>query len=151
MSTHKQPRSVLVLIHNPDLDILLLERADWVGFWQSVTGSIEEGETPVQAAVREVTEETAIQFDVTDLWDWQRSVEYDIFEHWRHRYAPGVHRNTEHHFSLCVERGVCVALSKKEHIRYQWVPWKEAAVRVFSPSNGQIIRDLARAYQMDQS
>ena len=35
----KIPQSVLVVIHTPDLQVLLIERADAPGFWQSVTGA----------------------------------------------------------------------------------------------------------------
>ena len=35
----KIPQSVLVVIHTPALEVLLIERADAPGFWQSVTGS----------------------------------------------------------------------------------------------------------------
>ena len=94
-AAYKQPVSVLVLIYGTDGRILLLERADRPGFWQSVTGSLEAGETPLQAALREVGEETGLQQTATQaLYDWQHSSEYEIYAHWRHRYAPGVTRNT---------------------------------------------------------
>ncbi len=89
----KRPVSVLVLLHDGADHVLLLERIDRAGFWQSVTGSLENDETPVQAALREVAEETGIVLDPSSLHDWQHCVEYEIFEHWRHRYAAGVTHN----------------------------------------------------------
>jgi dATP pyrophosphohydrolase len=146
MPTYKQAQSVLVLIHSPDLDILLLERADHPEFWQSVTGSLEPHETPAQAAVREVFEETGLREGLEDKnWvDWHRCVEYDIFKQWRHRYPPGTLKNTEHHFSLEVKRDTPILIEPREHLSYAWYSWKQAAEKVFSPSNRQIILELAQ-------
>ena len=44
MRSHKRPISVLVVIHTPDWQVLLLERASHAGYWQSVTGSQEGDE-----------------------------------------------------------------------------------------------------------
>jgi dATP pyrophosphohydrolase len=137
---YKTPVSVLVLIHTVDMQVLLLERADRVGFWQSVTGSLEAGETPRDAAIREVFEETGL--DASRVEDWQTSNVYEIYSHWRHRYAPGVTRNTEHIFGLTLSEAIPVKLAPQEHLRYEWVDWREAAVRVFSWTNVDAIRKL---------
>ena len=56
---YKLPVSVLVVVHTPELDVLLLERADRPGFWQSVTSSQDhEGEALRNTAMREVRKET---------------------------------------------------------------------------------------------
>lgn len=142
--TAKQPVSVLVVIYNTAGQFLLLERADRVGFWQSVTGSLEWGETPIQAAIRETFEETGITINQhTILQDCQHSTVYEIYEHWRHRYAPGVMYNTEHWFSLCVPQGTPITLSAHEHTQFQWLTPSSAANRVFSPSNREAILMLA--------
>lgn len=112
----KRPVSVLVLLHDGAGHVLLLERADRAGFWQSVTGSLEDGETPVQAALREVAEETGIVLVESSLHDWRRSVVYEIYAHWRHRYADGVTHNTEHWFSARIDRSTPIRLS--EHTAY---------------------------------
>ena len=144
----KIPESVLVVIHSPDLQVLLIERADKPGFWQSVTGSKDALDEPSQdTAVREVAEETGISVGsaaapVGHLRDWQQRNVYEIFQTWRHRYAPGVTHNTEHVFSLCVPRDVTVTLAPREHLRFEWLPLREAAARCFSPSNAQAILDL---------
>ena len=57
---YKTPISALVVIYTKQLDILLLSRADKSNFWQSVTGSLEQDESPIQTAKREVLEETGI-------------------------------------------------------------------------------------------
>lgn len=139
---YKQPVSVLVLIHTPDLKVLLLERVDFPDAWQSVTGSREEGESLLETARREVIEETGLPAQDFPLRDWQLSSDYEIFAIWRHRYAPGVTTNTEHVFSLEVPAPMAVRLSEREHRRCQWVNWNVAAEMVFSPSNAEAIRML---------
>jgi len=138
----KIPISVLVVIYTPDLRVLLLERADHPGYWQSVTGSQESGETLAQTAAREVLEETGIDAGKCVLTDWDVSSVYEIYPEWRHRYAPGVTANTEHVFGLMVTGHEAVALSPREHLRFAWVPCQDAAKQVFSPSNAEAIRNL---------
>ena len=140
---YKIPESVLVVIHTPDLQVLLIERADKPGFWQSVTGSKDRPDEPlVDTCIREVAEETGITGGT--LRDWQLSNVYEIYPVWRHRYAPGVTHNTEHVFGLTVPPGTPVRLSPREHTRHAWLPWREAADRCFSPSNAEAILQLPR-------
>jgi dATP pyrophosphohydrolase len=136
---HKIPVSTLVVIYTPALEVLLIERADHPGFWQSVTGSQDPCETLRETAVREVEEETGIDATRYELADWQVSNVYEIYPVWRHRYAPGVTHNTEHVFGLRVPRQLDVRLAPREHLRFRWVPWQEAAGEVFSWSNRQAI------------
>jgi dATP pyrophosphohydrolase len=141
----KIPESVLVVIHTPEKNVLLINRADASNYWQSVTGSKDEmGEELVQTAVREVFEETGIHCGPgtalhSGLKDWGLENIYDIYPRWQHRYAPGVTRNTEHVFGLCVPGGTPVTLNPREHTAYQWLPWREAADACFSPSNAEAI------------
>ena len=137
----KIPESVLVVIHTPALDVLLIERADRPGYWQSVTGSLDALDEPLDAtARREVLEETGIASGV--LRDWQQRNVYEIYATWAHRYASGVTHNTEHVFGLTVPAGTPVTLSPREHTAFVWLPWAQAAERCFSPSNAQAIRQL---------
>ena len=140
----KSPLSGLVVIHTPVLDVLLIRRTD-VGTWQSVTGSKDSLRESFQAtAVREVAEETAIDCGpgsalAAGLQDWYLENIYDIYPRWLSRYGPGVTRNTEHVFGLCVPPGTPVHLNPGEHTEYQWLPWREAADTCFSPSNAEAI------------
>lgn len=138
----KTPISVLVVIHTPDLQVLLLERADHPGYWQSVTGSCEPGESLIQTAIREVAEETGLDTNQYVLTDWRFQQDFEIYEKWRHRYAPGVTHNTEHVFSLRVPSCLPVALSPREHLNYCWLPWELAAEKVFSWTNQAAIKQL---------
>lgn len=142
MIAYKIPVSVLVVIHTQDGQVLLMERADAPDFWQSVTGSQDRGETLAETAVREVREETGLDATQFELLSWGIETRYEIFERWRHRYAPGVTHNTEHVFGLCLPQPLPVVLSPREHLRYVWLPWETAAERCFSSSNAAAIRLL---------
>ena len=152
----KIPESVLVVIHTPALDVLLIRRADaadGIEFWQSVTGSKDSADEPLTlTAAREVAEETGI--DCTEgsalapqLVDWQVRNIYEIYPQWRARYAPGVTRNTEHLFGLCVPERVEPTLNPREHTAWQWLPFREAADACFSPSNAEAILLLPQFQQ----
>jgi dATP pyrophosphohydrolase len=136
---HKIPVSTLVVIHTPDLQVLLLERADHPGFWQSVTGSQHDDEALADTAAREVAEETRIDARLYRLEAWNLQNVYEIYPVWRHRYAPGVTHNTEHVFGLEVPRELHVTVAPREHLSAEWLPWNEAAERVFSWSNRKAI------------
>lgn len=146
----KIPESVLVVIHTPALDVLLIERADHPGYWQSVTGAKDRVDEPLRATcIREVAEETGIRVGSAEippraLRDWNLANVYEIYPAWRHRYAPGVTHNTEHVFGLLVPPGTPVVLAPREHLAYQWLPWREAADRCFSPSNAEAVLHLPR-------
>lgn len=150
LANFKIPESVLVLVHTADLQVLLLERADHPGFWQSVTGSRDSLQEPlIETAARELMEETGISVDesahargVGALVDWNFSQVYEIYPHWRYRYAPGITHNTEHVFSVCVPPSVTVKLAPREHLQYRWAFWEQAAEQCFSWSNARAIREL---------
>ena len=145
MKNFKIPESVLVVIHTSACDVLLIERADHPGFWQSVTGSKDfPDETLINTAVREVFEETGIQADASRFVDWAVANVYDIYPAWQHRYAPGTTRNTEHVFSLCIPSGSKLILSPDEHTAFQWLPYRAAADACFSASNAEAILMLPR-------
>ena len=153
---HKIPESVLVVIHTPALEVLLIERADKPGFWQSVTGSKDTPDEPlIETCIREVAEETGIRIGragapgsgradvpLAALQDWNLANDYEIYPVWRHRYAPGVTHNTEHVFGLTVPPGTPVRLNPREHLHHCWLPWREAADRCFSPSNAEAVLQL---------
>ena len=146
----KIPESVLVVIHTAEREVLLIERADHPGFWQSVTGSKDRVDEPLVDTVRrEVEEETGIvvgspEVPFAQLRDWQLSNVYEIYPRWRHRYAPGVMHNTEHVFGLRVPRDVPITLSPREHLRHEWLDWRAAADKCYSPSNAEAVLQLPR-------
>jgi dATP pyrophosphohydrolase len=141
---------VLVVIHTADLHVLLIERADRPGYWQSVTGSLDALDEPLATtAARELLEETGIvaEGEGIALRDWQLTNIYDIYPVWRHRYAPGVTQNTEHVFSVQVPRDIPIVLSPREHLQHVWLPYLDAADKCFSSSNAEAILQLPRQLQ----
>jgi dATP pyrophosphohydrolase len=148
--TYKIPESVLVVIHTADYEVLLIERADKPGYWQSVTGSKDTPDEPLRdTAIREVFEETGIvvgsaAVPFNNLREWQLSNVYEIYPVWRYRYAPGVTKNTEHVFGLLVPRDIPVTLAPREHLNHVWLPYREAADKCFSPSNAEAILQLPK-------
>jgi dihydroneopterin triphosphate diphosphatase len=146
----KIPESVLVVVHSAALEVLLIERADMPGHWQSVTGSKDRpDELPAHTAAREVAEETGIrvgspEVPLAGLHDWNLRNVYPIYPHYLHRYAPGTSHNTEHVFGLRVPRDIAVTLAPREHTALRWLPWREAADACFSSSNAEAILLLPR-------
>ena len=140
----KLPRSVLVVVHTADLEVLLLERALRGGYWQSVTGSLDRPDEPLAAAAaREVLEETGIDAAQGRLDAWNVANTFEIYARWRQRFAPGVTHNTEHVFGLALPRRLPVTLAPAEHVAFAWLPWRGAAEKCFSWSNRDAIRMLA--------
>lgn len=149
-SRFKIPQSVLVVIHTPRLEVLLIERSDAPGFWQSVTGSKDDEDESFEAtAVREVAEETGLDVSARGhvLRDWGLENVYEIYPEWRYRYAPGVFLNTEHLFGLCVPEASMVTLNPREHRAQAWMPWLEAADRCHSFSNAEAILHLPKFWR----
>jgi len=143
LSSYKLPLSVLVVIHTANLRVLLLERAQRPGYWQSVTGSLDRPDEPLEvAAAREVKEETGIDAAAGRLARWNLANTFEIYLQWRHRFAPGVTHNTEHVFGLELPEALPVTIAPEEHTAFGWLPWREAAERCFSWSNRDAIRVL---------
>lgn len=140
----KLPLSVLVVVHTAEHEVLLLERTARAGFWQSVTGSLERADEPFEAAAaRELGEETGIEIAKGKLRRWDVAYTFEIYAHWRHRFAPGVTHNTERLFSLELPARVPVAIAPQEHTAFAWLPWREAARKCFSWSNRDAILMIA--------
>lgn len=140
---YKIPVSVLVVIHTADLQVLVMERADKEGFWQSVTGSKDSlDEAIAQTAAREVKEETGLDVAQFQLSDWHLQNVYDIYPIWLHRYQAGITRNTEHVFGLTLPTTMPITLAEREHRQYRWLPYRDAADCCFSASNAEAILQL---------
>ena len=140
MQQFRRPESVLIVIYTEDGEFLLLERRRPLGFWQSVTGSMEWGETADAAARREVIEETGIAQGVLVNLQWTQV--YEILPAFGKVYAPGVTLNLEHAFSLRLRNRVPVTLSDAEHVQFRWVSGTEAIESASSSTNRAVIAEL---------
>lgn len=144
MSAFKRPESVLIIVHTGDGQVLQLLRREPQGFWQSVTGSLVPGESPLKAALREVREETGLDADM-GLTDSGVINRYPIHPAWRERYAPSVRENTEYVFSLLLPGTVDIRLSPTEHSEYRWLPRGAAAELAASATDRAAILALVPA------
>lgn len=141
MMQYKNNQSVLVVIYVKDTNrVLMLQRQDDPDFWQSVTGTIESGETPKNTAIRELWEEVRLEIseNSTALFDCNESIEFEIFPHFRYKYAPNVTYCREHWFLLAMEQEFEPILS--EHLAYQWVSPEQAIQMTKSSNNAEAIR-----------
>ncbi|QJR79826.1 dihydroneopterin triphosphate diphosphatase [Alteromonas pelagimontana] len=139
---YKRPESVLVVLYDQNHRVLLLQRQDDPLFWQSVTGSMEAGERPIETAYREVAEETGIQLstEVAAIKDCQRVNRFVIRPRWRYRYPPDTLYNTEHVFSAKIDSTTPLLLT--EHLAYEWLPAADAVKRLWSASNRQAVEEF---------
>ncbi len=136
----RRPESVLVIIHTPAAECLLLERVKPIGFWQSVTGALHWDETPAQTAAREVHEETGLTAD--GLVDAQVTRRFSILPEWRYRYGPDVSENLEHLWYLPVTHAGPITLSAEEHTAFRWLELEEAIATVSSWTNRKALERL---------
>lgn len=137
---YKRPESVLVVLYDQHHRVLVLQRQDDPDFWQSVTGTIEAGESPLDTAYREVEEELGLVLDrnAGQIRDCQQSFRYEIRPQWRYRYPPGTLFNTEHAFYTCIDGASRLVLS--EHLQYQWLDKSAALARLWSSSNREAVK-----------
>lgn len=144
--TFKRPESVLVVLYNEHKQVLVIQRLDDANFWQSVTGTMEANEAPIQTAQREVLEETGIDLRfnrkekngfLQHLMDCRQVNQYSIRPQWRYRYEAGVTNNFEYVFCACVPSKANIILT--EHSAYEWLSKTAAIEKVWSPSNKRAI------------
>jgi len=100
----------------------------WGGLWEFPGGRLKDGETPEQAAVREIAEET--EFMVTGL---------DYFAAVTHHYTR--YRVTLHaYFCRLQESGPAPVLHAASH--FKWVNWTDIAMFAFPSGHRKLIKKI---------
>lgn len=140
MTMKKIPKSILLLVYTKEKDVLLLKKKGHDDMWQSITGSLLQNEKPIDAAVRELHEETGISS--SDIIDCNKYYVFEIYEMWRHKYEEGVTHNTEYVFKLELNDKIDIKLDDNEHESFEWLTRVKAAEKVFSHTNRQAIFEL---------
>ena len=140
MAGHRRPESVLVVVYTQDRQALLLKRKAPFEFWQSVTGSLDPDESPLEAARRELAEETSLPAD--NLADPGNTRTFTIDPRWLNRYAEGVTENREYEFRLELATSCDVVIDTAEHSEWRWVPLEEAVDLVWSWTNKEALQAL---------
>ena len=130
-----------MVVYTATGEVLLLRRTQPADFWQSVTGSLKWGESPIQAARRELFEETGIMAG-SGLLDLRHSETFPIIPPWRSRYAPHARYNREHWFALRLAGRRLILTNGEEHMSYRWLGCARAAALATSWTNRKAIKAL---------
>ncbi|EGJ39369.1 dATP pyrophosphohydrolase [Streptococcus sanguinis SK1056] len=118
-------RSIEAWIYHPEeREILLLKvEAEKVSFWQPITGGIESGESPEEACLREIKEETGMLLacsSLTTLGDFTVKIDENLT----------IHKNL---FLVLTEQKE-IQISD-EHVGAQWVALDKVSSQLYWPSN----------------
>jgi len=100
--------------------LLLKTTSEREGFWQPVTGGLEEGETRVEALKREVSEETGIKNIV------RIAENVDYFEYTDAHFIKGFDHIEEYVFGVEVDPNERIVIDGKEHSEFKWCSFQEA-------------------------
>jgi dATP pyrophosphohydrolase len=128
-------------VYTDDAKVLLLKRSQPFAFWQSVTGSLEAGESPADAAQRELLEETGLSGD-GQLIVTGAARTFTIDPRWRDRYATNITENTEHEWHYRLPAVVEINIDNSEHSAYRWFDIGDAIDAVWSWTNKEALQSL---------
>ncbi|MGI9201562.1 MAG: dihydroneopterin triphosphate diphosphatase [Woeseiaceae bacterium] len=139
----RRPISVLVVVVSDDGYALLLRRQEPFDFWQSITGSLQPGETHADAARRELFEETGMS-DAGALRFSGVSRQFVIDPRWREKFATSAVENVEFEWHYRLPARTEVQICEDEHSDFCWLPVKEAAQKVWSWTNRDALHGLCQ-------
>ena len=112
------------IYHPEDGEILLLKvEAEKVSFWQPITGGIESGESPEEACLREIKEETGLllhRSNLTSLGDFTVKIDENLT----------IHKNL---FLVLTEQKE-IKISD-EHVGAQWIALDKVSSQLYWTSN----------------
>ena len=112
------------IYHPEEREILLLKVEDEkFSFWKPITGGIESGESPEEACLREIKEETGLllhRSNLTSLGDFMVKIDENLT----------IHKNL---FLVLIEQKE-IQISD-EHVGAQWVALDKVSSQLYWPSN----------------
>lgn len=112
------------IYHPEEREILLLKVEDKkVSFWQPITGGIESGESPEEACLREIKEETGLvlhRSNLTSLGDLTVKIDENLT----------IHKNL--FLVLTDQKEIQIS---DEHVGAQWVALDKVSSQLYWPSN----------------
>ena len=112
------------IYHPEEREILFLKVEDeTVSFWQPITGGIESGESPEEACLREIKEETGLllhRSNLTGLGNFTVKIDENLT----------IHKNL---FLVLTEQKE-IQISD-EHVGAQWVALDKVSSQLYWPSN----------------
>jgi lipoyl(octanoyl) transferase len=126
---------VKVVVHDGDRVLLLHRRPECGDFWQPITGSIEEGESPLETARRELAEETGHRGDVRSL-DLAQSFLID-------RENPII--ASEIAFAAAVDSSLPIRIDEEEHDAWGWFTFAEAYEKIRWTDDREALERLERS------
>ena len=120
-------RLVKVIVHDRDRVLLLHRRKERGDFWQPITGSIENGEAPLDTARREMVEETGQRVDPISLGITQS---FMIESQYLASRFPAPIIASEIGFTAAIDSALPIRLDAGEHDQYGWFTFGEAYERI---------------------
>ena len=138
-------RLVKIVIHDDDRVLLLHRRPERGNFWQPITGSIEEGEAPLDTARREIAEETGHRGEPQPLDLTQSFMIESQYLESKGYVAPIV--ASEVCFHAALDSRLPIRIDPEEHDEWGWFTFSEAYERMRWTDDREALERVERLLQ----